>query len=103
VSAARIAVADYGSVVLRATEDGAEHVGLFVDRHVPVVRAADVVPTMAEAIERLGPLVREERSSHVVATGPSATADMGELVRGAHGPKEVHVLVVDEETEADPA
>jgi L-lactate dehydrogenase complex protein LldG len=101
VSPARVAVADYGSVVLQASAEGAEQVGLFVDRHVPVVRAADVVPTMAEAIERLGPAVREERSSHVVATGPSATADMGELVRGAHGPKEVHVLVVDDRTEGE--
>jgi L-lactate dehydrogenase complex protein LldG len=32
----------------------------------------------------------------VLATGPSATADMGELVLGAHGPESVHVVILDE-------
>jgi len=31
-----------------------------------------------------------------LATGPSATADMGALVRGAHGPERVHVLLIDD-------
>jgi L-lactate dehydrogenase complex protein LldG len=35
----------------------------------------------------------------VFATGPSATADMGELVYGAHGPREVAVLLVEEVSE----
>lgn len=33
--------------------------------------------------------------SFVFATGPSATADMGELVRGVHGPHRLHVIVVE--------
>jgi L-lactate dehydrogenase complex protein LldG len=30
----------------------------------------------------------------VFITGPSATADMGPLVRGVHGPHRQHVIVV---------
>jgi L-lactate dehydrogenase complex protein LldG len=30
----------------------------------------------------------------VFITGPSATADMGPLVRGVHGPHRLHVIVV---------
>lgn len=96
VTAALFAVADYGSVALEPTPDGVEPASLFPDRHVVVLRAADVEPDMPAAFERLGPRVRERRTSVVFATGPSATADMGALVRGAHGPKVVHVVILDD-------
>lgn len=99
VTAVAFAIADYGSVVVRADEEGTEQVSLFCDRHVAVCRASDVVPDMPAAFERFGELLREERGSAVVATGPSATADMGALVKGAHGPKDVHVVVVEEDDE----
>jgi L-lactate dehydrogenase complex protein LldG len=103
VSPATLAVADYGSVLLPATDDGAEPVSLFPELHVPVVRAGDVVAGMPEAFAELGPRLREDRGSVVFATGPSATADMGALVRGAHGPREVHVLLVEPETGTEAA
>lgn len=99
VSAASLGVADYGSVVLESDPGGTEPVSLFPERHVVVLRAADVVSRLADALDELGPRIRAERSSAVFATGPSATADMGELVYGAHGPREVTVLLVDEEGE----
>jgi L-lactate dehydrogenase complex protein LldG len=106
VTAAVFAVADYGSLVLESTPDGVEPISLFPDRHVAVLRADDVVPDMAAAFERLGPRLREGRDpganrSAILATGPSATADMGALVKGAHGPKSVHVVLV-EGSEDDP-
>ncbi len=94
VTAASFAVADYGSVVLPSTPEGAEQVSLFCDLHVPVLRASDIVPDMPRAIERLGPTLRDGASA-IIATGPSATADMGALVTGAHGPKDVHVVVLE--------
>lgn len=93
VTAAEFAIADYGSVVLRSTADGVEPASLYAERHVAVVRAGDVLPGMNAAFDRLGDLLRDGESA-VVATGPSATADMGELVRGAHGPKSTHVIVL---------
>lgn len=99
ITSASLAVADYGSLVLEATPEGAEQVSLFPDLHVAVLDADDIVPDMATAFERLGPQFRETGGSAILATGPSATADMGELVRGAHGPKEVHVVIVDDEVD----
>lgn len=99
VSAASLGVADYGSVVLESDPDGTEPVSLFPERHVAVLRAADVVSRLADALDELGPRIRDSRSSAVFATGPSATADMGELVYGAHGPREVAVLLVEEVSE----
>lgn len=93
VTAASGAIADYGSLVLRSTADGAEPASLFPDRHVVVLRAEDVVPDVATALAEYGDVFREEAASAIVATGPSATADMGALVTGAHGPKEVQVIL----------
>lgn len=96
VTEAGLGIADYGSVVLQGTPDGVEPVSLYGDRHVAVLRASDVAPGMREAFEWFGEEFRTGHSSAVVATGPSATADMGALVKGAHGPKEVHVVILDE-------
>lgn len=100
ITAASMGIADYGSVVLPATSSGAEQVSLFPELHIAVVRTEDVVPDMKTAIERLGSHLCDGGSA-IVATGPSATADMGALVRGAHGPKEVHVVVLETEGETD--
>jgi L-lactate dehydrogenase complex protein LldG len=94
VTAASLAVADYGSVVLEATPDGAEPASLFPDLHVVVLREADIVPDMETAFEWFGDRLRDTGGSAIIATGPSATADMGSLVKGAHGPKDVHAVVV---------
>lgn len=98
VTAAGIGIADYGSVVLPLTDRGSEPASLFVDRHVAVLDRSDVVAGMPEAFAWLGETIRDgdATGSAIVATGPSATADMGALVRGAHGPESVHVVIVDE-------
>lgn len=96
VTSATLGVADYGSLVLSLTDQASELVSLFVDRHVVVLRAADVVQDMETAVDALGAEFERTRGSAILATGPSATADMGALVTGAHGPREVHVIVVEE-------
>jgi L-lactate dehydrogenase complex protein LldG len=98
VTDASLGVAEYGSVAIEADPAGTEPVSLFVDRHVVVLREADLVPDMPDAFEWLGPKARDESVDVVFATGPSATADMGGLVHGAHGPKEVHVVLLRDET-----
>lgn len=94
VTPASLAVAEYGSLVLRADSAGSEPVSLFNDLHVAVLRKEDIVPDMTAAFEWFGEQFRETRDSAILATGPSATADMGALVQGAHGPKAVEVIVV---------
>jgi L-lactate dehydrogenase complex protein LldG len=103
VTDASLGVAEYGSVAVEADPAGTEPVSLFVDRHVVVLREADLVPDMPDAFEWLGPRARDESVDVVFATGPSATADMGGLVHGAHGPKEVHVVLLREDGADDAA
>ncbi|WP_435073678.1 LUD domain-containing protein [Halorubrum sp. HHNYT27] len=94
VTDASLGIAEYGSVAVEADAEGTEPVSLFVDRHVVVLHEADLVPDMPDAFDWLGPRTRDESVDVVFATGPSATADMGGLVHGAHGPKEVHVVLL---------
>mgnify|MGYP000473994585 CR=1 FL=1 len=96
VTAAGLAVADYGSLVLTMDDRGSELVGLFVAEHVVVLRESDLLPDMDATIDTLERRITDASESAILATGPSATADMGELVLGAHGPKDVHLVVVGE-------
>ena len=95
VTAATLGIADYGSIVVPTTETGVEPVSLFADQHLAVLDESDIVRGMDDGLAQLGDRVRDAEFSGIIATGPSATADMGALVKGAHGPKTVHVVVVE--------
>ena len=96
VTGAELGVGDYGSLVLSMTDQASELVSLFVERHVAILHEDDIQPDMDAAVAELDDRFNETGGSAIIATGPSATADMGALVKGAHGPKEVHVIVVEE-------
>ncbi|WP_132058779.1 LUD domain-containing protein [Halorussus amylolyticus] len=95
ITPAQFAVAEYGSVAIRSTGGSDEAASLYPERHVAVLAESDVVGDMTAGIERMGKIVRAGGDA-VFATGASATADMGELVVGAHGPREVTVVVVED-------
>lgn len=92
-------IAEYGSIVLNSSSDGNEQVSLFPEKHVAVLAVTEIVPDMGAAFSRLGSAIRTDRGSAVIATGPSATADMGSLVYGVHGPESVHVVLVTTDTD----
>lgn len=95
VTGAILGIASYGSLVLRSTQDVDELASLFPEYHVVIVREQDVVDDMEAAFSTLEPLFAAENADAIIATGPSATADMGSLIYGAHGPSEVHVIIVE--------
>lgn len=93
VTPAAGAIAEYGSLLLQSDAAGTEPVSLYPPTHVAVVRESDVLPDVEAAIDRLGSHFGAGGSA-VFATGVSATGDMGSLVEGVHGPKDVHVVVL---------
>ena len=97
VTPARLGIAEYGSVLVRSSGAGDEPVSLYPERHVAVLDAAVIVETGRDAVAWLAEEVAAGRGSYVVATGASATADMGGLVEGVHGPNAVHVVLVEDE------
>lgn len=96
VTPAGAAIADYGSLVIQSTASGAEPVSLYTPKHVAVVSEGDVLADTAEATDWLADRFREGRDSAVLATGASATGDMGAIVEGVHGPETVHVILVEQ-------
>ncbi len=88
------AIAEYGTVLVESRPAGDELVGLYPERHVAVLRESDLIPDVSAAIARLEESFAAGVDSTVLATGASATADMGETIEGVHGPKDVHVVVL---------
>jgi L-lactate dehydrogenase complex protein LldG len=87
-------VAHSGSICVCIDHEYAGFVSLLSRFHVAVLPAENIV-------ERPADLFRPDRlngdglrRNFVFITGPSATADMGPLVRGVHGPHRLHVIVV---------
>ncbi|QFU84192.1 LUD domain-containing protein [Natronorubrum aibiense] len=95
VTPAQFGIAEYGTVAIRSTAAGNEPVSLYPDYHVAIVAASDVVPDLGAGFDRLEKHFAD-RESIVFATGRSATADMGDLVHGVHGPGTVSVMVVED-------
>ncbi|MEF8801683.1 MAG: LUD domain-containing protein [Halolamina sp.] len=88
------AIAEHGTVLVESRPDGDELVSLYPARHVAVLRMSDLRQDVSAAIPRLGETLAAGTDSTVLATGASATADMGETIEGVHGPTEVHVVVL---------
>lgn len=95
VTTARGAVAETGSLLLGNFADATGLISVFVDRHVAVVPASGITDDIGAALSMIG-TPETGTESAILATGPSATADMGALVQGAHGPAEVDVILWEE-------
>jgi L-lactate dehydrogenase complex protein LldG len=95
VTGCALAIADTGTIVLDAGEhQGRRALTLLPDLHVCVVRSAQVVGTVPEAIRKLGETVRTGRRPVTFISGPSATSDI-ELsrVEGVHGPRRLEIVL----------
>ncbi|ELZ07274.1 LUD domain-containing protein [Natrialba aegyptia] len=96
ITPATFAIAEYGTVAIESRAAGDEPVSLYPEHHVAVVAASDIVPDIGAGFDRLADRFAAGGDSIVFATGRSATADMGGLVHGVHGPGEVTVVVLED-------
>jgi L-lactate dehydrogenase complex protein LldG len=101
LSSVDCAIAETGTLALSALPGQMRSVSLLPPVHIAVVRAEQIVASMADYLGRLqatGPQIQERLTSCIsFITGPSRTGDIElTLTVGVHGPGALHVVVLDE-------
>ena len=106
ITGADYAVAETGSVIVLPRQGLSRLVSVVPPVHVAIVRPQDVIGTLDDlfALRRLefyrngGPAGGDMGSYLNFITGPSRTADIEQtIVVGVHGPKEVHLVLLEQE------
>jgi L-lactate dehydrogenase complex protein LldG len=98
VTAAFCGIADSGTIVLHhSAAEGRRVLSLLPDWHLCVLRASQVVETLPEYFARCA----EPPALATYISGPSATADIEMTrVKGVHGPRFLHVVLVRDDATA---
>ncbi len=95
ITSSDYALADTGTLVMLSSREEARMISLLPPAHIAVVPAGRILTGLDELLTLL-PTPAELTSSMVLITGPSRTGDIEQnLVRGVHGPGEVHLVAVD--------
>jgi L-lactate utilization protein LutC len=94
ITSATYALADTGSLVMIASPEEARLVSLLPPAHIALLPREKILTGLDELFTVV-PNPAELASSMVLITGPSRTADIEQiLVRGVHGPGQVHVVII---------
>lgn len=96
VTAAAAGIADTGTLVLRPGPQEPRTLSLVPPVHVAVLRASTLYAGLPAAMLALAPQ-QDMPTNLLLVTGPSKTADIQQvLAYGAHGPKELVIVLVDD-------
>jgi L-lactate utilization protein LutC len=88
-------VARTGSVCISINNGFGPYTSLLPKKHVVILESKNIVARPKDIFDLYILNQKVDASGYVFISGPSATADMGELVRGAHGPAELHIILLD--------
>ena len=94
ITSADYALADTGTLVMLSSAEEARMISLLPPVHIAIVPRVRILTGLDELLWMV-PQPGLSTSSMVLITGPSRTADIEQiLVRGVHGPGEIHILVI---------
>ena len=88
-------VARTGSVCVSVSKNLGGSVSLYTREHIAVLDALTIVPRPRDLFSETMLEGKGLTRDFVFITGPSATADMGSLVRGVHGPGKLHIIILE--------
>jgi len=88
-------IARTGSVCLYITKKLIGAVSLFPRSHITILEAKNIVARPRDVFVLESFLEKNRPGDVVFITGPSATADMGSLERGVHGPGKLHIIILE--------
>ena len=95
VTEAFAGIARSGSICIAMGPPLRATTSLLMPLHVALLPADRIVARPRDLFEPSGIGAEAMRRNLIIVTGPSATADMGPLVRGVHGPHRLHILVLE--------
>jgi L-lactate dehydrogenase complex protein LldG len=97
VTPAFAAIAETGTLMLVSGADTPSTLNFLPDTHVVVLTASDVVGPYEDALDRMRAQGGMPRTINFI-TGPSRTGDIEQTIQlGAHGPRRLHILLVEED------
>ena len=98
ITGAGAALAATGSLVLESGSGRYRTTSLLPDVHIALLRPEQILPDLEswqQAQQAQGYPAFTKSSNTTIVTGPSKTADIAqELIKGAHGPREVHIIIL---------
>ena len=95
VTEAFAGVARTGSVCVAVDHDYSGAISLLARMHVAVLSAETITERPGDLFNPRYLHGKPLQRNFVFITGPSATADMGPLVRGVHGPHQLHIILLE--------
>jgi L-lactate dehydrogenase complex protein LldG len=97
LTSAQWGIAETGTLVLESARERHRLASLVVPLHLALLRAERILGTLGDALAAIRSPAGELSSRTItLVTGPSRTADIElELVVGVHGPKSLHVLLLE--------
>ena len=101
ISGANVAIAESGTLVIVSNEGNGRLVTTLPPLHIALLGVEKIVPTLDDATAILKVLPRSGTGQKITSyvsfvTGPSRSADIElTLTVGVHGPKELHIVLLD--------
>jgi L-lactate dehydrogenase complex protein LldG len=104
------AVAETGTLMLTSGPQSPTRNNFLPDNHIVVLRAEQVVASYEDGLDRLRQVSQRGDGSWSMprtinyVTGPSRTGDIEQKIElGAHGPRRLHIVLIDDEAANAPA
>lgn len=103
ITPAFAAIAETGTLCMVSGPDTPSTLNFLPENHIVILKASDVQGSFEDAWDRLREKfgVGEMPRTVNFISGPSRTADIEQqLIMGAHGPRRLHIVIVEDESKA---